>query len=224
MSGFNKLVLVLLAGVGGLSLRAAAAEPPPPCLTARAGETVQAAVSQTRPAPEELLARLVYAETQSTGFAEDERVHQAIAWGVMNRVRLGEASPALRSRYGHGLSGVIFRKGQFNPAISARSPFSRDFLCPESGASWARALGAARIALRGQNNPFIQTAWERRHNLSLVVNFYYPGSSQARGPLAPWERSPELRFIGEAAVGKTPLPAQRIRLYRLATPPRLSDP
>ena len=105
--------LDLLGRFGGLSLRAAAAEPPPPCLIARAGETVQATVSQTRPAPEELLARLVYAETQSTGFAEDERVHQAIAWGVMNRVRLGKASPALRSRYGHGLSGVIFRKGQF---------------------------------------------------------------------------------------------------------------
>ncbi|MBK8508345.1 MAG: cell wall hydrolase [Candidatus Competibacteraceae bacterium] len=223
MIGFSKVVSALIAAAF-LFPQPTSAEPPPPCLTVRGGQTIQATVLQTRPAPEELLARLVYAETQSTGFAEDERVHQAIAWGVMNRVRLGDASLAMRNRYGHGLSGVIFRKGQFNPAVSARSPFSRDFLCPRQEASWRSALQAARIALEGRDNPFIQTDWERRHQLALVVNFYYPHSPQAREPVAPWERSRELSFIGEIAVGGSPLPAERIRLYRLATPPRLSNP
>ncbi|MEI2780996.1 MAG: hypothetical protein V9H25_06920 [Candidatus Competibacter sp.] len=87
--------------------------------------------------------------------------YQAIAWGVMNRVRLGEASSAMRRRYGDGVAGVIFRKGQFNPAVSPRSPFSRDFLCPQDSARWGLAMEAAQIALRGRDNPFIQTAWER---------------------------------------------------------------
>jgi hypothetical protein len=191
----------------------------PACLTVGGRETIQSAVLNTRPDPAELLARLIYAESRSTGFADDAHVYRALAWGVMNRVRLGEASSAMRRRYGDGIAGVIFRKGQFNPAVSPRSPFSRDFLCPQDSARWGLAMEAAQIALRGRDNPFIQTAWEHRHGLSLVVNFYYPGSSQARGPLAPWEGDGGLRFIGAVAVGGTVLPAERVRFYRLATPP-----
>jgi len=40
------------------------------------------------PGDEELLARLVYAEARSTGFADDPRVARGIAWGAINRVRL----------------------------------------------------------------------------------------------------------------------------------------
>lgn len=191
----------------------------PACLTVGGQDTIRSAVLNTRPEPAQLLARLVYAEGRATGFADDGRVYQAIAWGVMNRVRLGEVSSALRRRYGDGIAGVIFRKGQFNPAVSPRSPFSRDFLCPQDSARWRLATEAAQTALRGQDNPFVQTAWERRHGLSLVVNFYYPGSSQARGPLAPWEGDGGLRFIGAVTVGGTVLPAERVRFYRLATPP-----
>ena len=191
----------------------------PACLAVGGRETIQSAVLNTRPEPAELLGRLVYAESRSTGFADDGGVYQAIAWGVMNRVRLGEASSAMRRRYGDGVAGVIFRKGQFNPAVSPRSPFSRDFLCPQDSARWGLAMEAAQTALRGRDNPFIQTAWERRHGLSLVVNFYYPGSSQARGPLAPWEGDGGLRFIGAVSVGGTVLRAERVRFYRLATPP-----
>ncbi len=191
----------------------------PACLTVGAQETIQEALAKTRPEPAALLARLVYAESRSTGFADDARMYRAIAWGVMNRVRLGEASSAMRRRYGDGVAGVIFRKGQFNPAVSSRSPFSRDFLCPQDSARWGLATEAAQTALRGRDNPFVQTDWEREHGLSLVVNFYYPGSSQARGPLALWEKDGGLRFIGEVAVGGAVLPAERVRFYRLATPP-----
>ena len=60
----------------------------------------------------------------------------------------------------------------------------------------------------------MQTDWERSRGLSLVVNFYYPRSEQARGPLAPWEDSAELVFIGDTLV-----PAAQVRFYRLARPP-----
>jgi hypothetical protein len=211
--------LVVLAVVLMIAPQRAVGESLPACLKVGRQDTIRSAVLNTRPEPAELLGRLVYAESHSTGFADDSGVYQAIAWGVMNRVRLGEASSAMRRLYGDGVAGVIFRKGQFNPAVSPRSPFSRDFLCPRDSTRWGLAMEAAQTALRGRDNPFIQTAWERRHGLSLVVNFYYPGSSQARGPLAPWEGDGGLRFIGEVSVGGTVLPAEQVRFYRLATPP-----
>ena len=224
MQPFKQFTLALIIIGAGILPQRASAAPLPPCLTVGARESIGEAVLKTHPAPAELLARLVNAESRSTGFAEDGRVYQAIAWGAMNRVRLGEAAAAMRRRYGAGVSGMIFKRGQFNPALSVRSPFSRDFLCPRDPTSWRHALDAARIALQGQDNPLIQTDWERRHGLSLVVNFYYPRSAQARGPLPPWEANRELRFIGAVAIGGTILPAERIRFYRLATPPELSDP
>jgi hypothetical protein len=80
-------------------------------------------------------------------------------------------------------------------------------------------MDAAGAALGGQDNPFIQTPWEQRNGRSLVVNFYYPQSSQARGPLAPWEGSRALRFIGDPSARVSLPPAERIRFYRLARPP-----
>lgn len=211
--------LIALAAILMIAPQRAVGDSLPGCLTVGGQDTIRSTVLNTRPEPAELLGRLVYAESRSTGFADDGRVYRAIAWGVMNRVRLGEASSAMRRRYGDGVAGVIFRKGQFNPAVSPRSPFSRDFLCPQDSARWRLATEAAKTALRGQDNPFVQTAWEREHGLSLVVNFYYPGSPQARGPLAPWEGDEGLRFIGEVSIGGTVLPAERVRFYRLATPP-----
>ncbi len=191
----------------------------PPCLIRAAGETTRAALMKTQPTDEELLARLAYAEGRSTGFADDPRVYQGIAWGLMNRVRLSEVSTTSRRQYGSGVAGVVFQPHQFNPAVSLRSPFSKEFLCPKDLARWRLAVDAARTAQRGQDNPFIQTPWEQRHGRSLVVNFYYPRSSQACSALAPWEGSRVLRFIGDPSSSDRLPPAERIRFYRLAQPP-----
>ena len=138
---------------------------------------------------------------------------------------MSEISAVARRQYGDGVAGVIFQPKQFNPAVSLRSPFSNDFLCPQDSARWRLAVDAAHVALRGRDNPFIQTAWERQSGRSLVVNFYYPQSSQALGPLAPWEDSGALRFIGDPAPDSRLPPAERIRFYRLAQPPGdLRDP
>ena len=191
----------------------------PLCTATRQGQSVQAALMKVNPSEAELLARLAYAEGISTGFPDDPRVYAAIAWGVMNRVRLAEASPQMRRRYGSGVAGVIFRKGQFNPAVSLRSPFSKALLCPDDNDRWELAVAAADAALAGEGNPFIKTPWEKAHDLSLVVNFYYPSSVQARGPLAPWEGDRGLDFIGDVSIGEGVLSAERIRFYRLTQPP-----
>jgi hypothetical protein len=194
-------------------IRVALAADTPLCTATRQGQSVQAALMKVNPSEAELLARLAYAEGISTGFPDDPRVYEAIAWGVMNRVRLAEVSPQMRRRYGSGVAGVIFRKGQFNPAVSLRSPFSKAFLCPDDDGRWKLAVAAVDAALAGE------TPWEKTHALSLVVNFYYPSSVQARGPLAPWEGDRGLDFIGDVSIGEGVLPAERIRFYRLTRPP-----
>ncbi len=205
---------LLLPAAGGV-----AAQGLPQCLRVATGQTIEAALEAAGVADAEVLARLAYAEGRSTGFADDPRVYRAIAWGVMNRVRLAAASPAMRRQFGSGVRGVAFRKGQFNPAVSPRSPFSKDFLCPQDPKGWQHAQAAATEALAGRNNPFLETAWEQATGLSLVVNFYYPGSVQAKGPRAPWEGSRSLVFVEDVEIGGAVLPAERIRFYRLATPP-----
>lgn len=195
------------------------AEDIPTCLSADAKTNVESIIASHPIHDHELLARLVYAESLSTGFRDDQLVYNAIAWGVMNRVRLGEASPSMRRAFGVGIRGVIFKKGQFNPAISKRSPFSKAFLCPDHTRHWNMARSAAETTLNGTDNPFIQTSWEKQNNLSLVVNFYYPQSVQAKGRRAPWEGNKSLTFIGNVLIGDKTLSAKRIRFYRLQYPP-----
>ena len=201
-----------------LTLHAVASAALPTCLPRAPEQAPKDAVPSTI-ADAELLARLVHAEATSTGFPDDPDVHRAIAWGVMNRVRLAGRSATATASYGSGVRGVAFRSGQFNPAVSPRSPFAAAMLCPTDERRWGLAVAAANEALAGRANPFITTPWEQAHNLSLVVNFYYPHSIQARGPLAPWESSTSLRFLQDVAAPTLTLTADRVRFYRLASPP-----
>ncbi|MFA6999995.1 MAG: hypothetical protein WC241_02650 [Candidatus Paceibacterota bacterium] len=195
------------------------AEGVPACLSSDPKACVESIITAKNISDQELLARLVYAEGLSTGFADDQLVYDAIAWGVMNRMRLGESSQSMRRAYGQGIQGVIFKKGQFNPAISKRSPFSKAFICPDHTGHWRMAKAAAENAIRGANNPFIQTPWEKQNSMSLVVNFYYPQSTQAKGTLAPWEGNKSLSFVGDILIDGKVLSANRIRFYRLNYPP-----
>lgn len=190
----------------------------PACLTRAEDQPTADAVPTSTP-DDELLARLVLAEATSTGSPDDPLVVRGIAWGAANRVALAARSRQAASSYGRGVRGVVFQRGQFNPAVSTRSPFGRLLLCPDDPGRWGLALAAAREALAGSGNPFVQTPWEAAHGLSLVVNFYYPASIQARGPLAPWEGSSTLTFVGDVPMGGSVLSAEKVRFYRLSSPP-----
>ncbi len=196
------------------------AEDLPRCLPANTAAASKYIIADHLITDQELLARLVYAEGLSTGFADNPLVYEAIAWGVMNRVILGEVSPSMCRTYGQGIRGVIFKKGQFNPAVSRKSQFSKAFLCPDNNQHWAMAKTAAATAMKKTGNPFIKTRWEMDHDIALVVNFYYPQSIQAKGPLAPWEGSKSLRFIGDIRLPEGTLSASIIRFYRLNEPPK----
>ena len=215
-------IIVRIFVIGLLCLApflSASAADVPKCLQRDSSDSVEFVAAKAKLSQKELLARLVYAEALSTGIGDDPLVHEAIAWGVMNRVRLAERSESMKKSYGSGIRGVVFKKGQFNPAVSLKSPFSKDFLCPKERAIWRLAVAAAGKAMAGERNPLIQTPWEQEHSLSLVVNFYYPKSIQARGPYPPWEDGGGLEFIGDVMIGDKLLPAERIRFYRLARPP-----
>ncbi len=192
----------------------------PLCIERSQSSSIESQIKAHSIPQEELLSRLVYAESQSTGFPEDPLVYEGIAWGVMNRVRLGEKFPSQARIYGAGMAGVIFKKGQFNPAISLKSPYSKEFLCPSHGARWQWALEAFRGTQDPHQNPFLQTSWEQQHGISLAVNFYYPTSIQARSTEAPWEHDKSLIFLGEVSIKNTVLSARKIRFYRLAHPPK----
>jgi hypothetical protein len=213
---FRTLLISLLCLIPALC---GAAADVPKCLARDASDSVEFLAAKAKLSPKELLARLVYAEALSTGIGDDPLVHEAIAWGVMNRVRLAERSESMKRSYGSGIRGVVFKKGQFNPAVSLKSPFSKDFMCPKERAIWRLSLEAAGKAMAGEKNPFIQTSWEQENHLSLVVNFYYPKSIQAKGPYPPWEDGGGLEFIGDVMIGDKMLPAEHIRFYRLARPP-----
>lgn len=212
-------IRILLLGLLCLAPDLCGANDAPRCLTRDPADSVEFVAAKAKLSNRELLARLVYAESLSTGFGDDPLVHEAIAWGVMNRVRLAERSESMKKSYGGGVRGVVFRKGQFNPAVSPQSPFSKDFLCPKERALWRLAVAASGKAMTGDKNPLIQTPWEQENNLSLVVNFYYPKSIQARGPYPPWEGGGGLEFIGDVMIGDRLLAAEHIRFYRLARPP-----
>ncbi|MBO3707677.1 MAG: hypothetical protein J5X21_14930 [Candidatus Accumulibacter sp.] len=72
---------------GLLATHAAVADDLPSCLRRVVEQAPQEVLLAVRPGDEELLARLVYAEARSTGFADDPRVARGIAWGAMNRAR-----------------------------------------------------------------------------------------------------------------------------------------
>lgn len=204
-----------------LFLLAAMATELPDCVDAGAETPSREALVPVAPSDVELLARLVHAEALSTGFPEDPDLPRALAWGVVNRVRLADRSPSAARSYGRGVAGVVFQPGQFNPAVSVRSRFRRAFLCPTDAPAWGRALAAAAEALaRGPDTAspvaYARTDAERALDLDLVVNFYYPSSVQARGPDAPWEG--QLARV-EVTVDGRPVPAERVRFYRLPRAP-----
>ena len=178
--------------------------------------------------PRDLLARLVLAEGLSTNYSSHpdcrgvgEPIFQLIAFGVMNRVRLGEADKYWEKKFGKGIRGVIFKPSQFNPAVSKRSNFSKIFLCPSSVDNgevlWKEALAAADKSMKQPElNPFIQTLWEKKHNLSLVSHFYYPLSLQATSTPPSWaqtERHPKA-WVKDMKVDNQSVPNRCIWFFR----------
>lgn len=180
----------------------------------------------------EILARLVFAEGVSTNYrshpnckGKAKGIFTSIAWGVMNRVRMGKRSSHLQKRYGKGINGVIFKRGQFNPALSPRSRFAPLFLCPSNykgfSKEWPLSRLAVREALSNQRvNPFLTTKWEKKNQLSLVSHFYYPLSTQATKKPPHWAdtSASSKSFVGDFVLNGETISNRCIWFFRLETP------
>ena len=200
----------------------------PACLT-RAGTqsteqvVVAARLTEEDLRPPRLCRRRVHQLGPGAGVcAPGTAILHAIAWGVMNRVRLGQARAALGTKYGAGIRGVVFKPGQFNPAVSVRSRFAPVFLCPTAHPAWAQYWSTAVVAVgqaqhAPEQNPFLLTAWEKRTGLSLVAHFYYPLSVQATPQPPAWAETSarSTTFVRDVTVCGTQLNTTCIWFFRL---------
>jgi hypothetical protein len=169
---------------------------------------------------EELLARLSFAEGMSTS-CPNPAVFESISWGVANRAKLGHLSSRFKKKYGRGIPGVIFKAGQFNPAVSSKSRFSKLFLCPTSEPNWAlhwtHVVNAAqKVMTSPEKNPFFITHWEKMSQVSLVTHFYYPKSEQATGKAPKWANP--ARSLKKVQVAGAELDTQCIWFFRNEKP------
>lgn len=186
-------------------------------------------MNRSIPNSTELLARLIYAEGISTQFSrycesQGKAIFEAIGWGVVSRLRI-ELAKGLRTT----LRQEILAPGQYNPSTSLKSPFRKYFACPsiedpkndfKSYWNWARAA-AEKAVKHPEQNPFLKTSckdlndkdyqrcltqqeWERKYEISLVTNFFYPRSTQA-GVVPPWAQVKDYHLVRGLVVNGTPL-------------------
>ncbi|UXR66129.1 cell wall hydrolase [Bdellovibrio bacteriovorus] len=166
----------------------------PACLKRAADESNEDLAKQHKLTDFEILARLVFAEGISTNLEKCDKygasLFESLAWGVENRVALAKASPAYAKMFGSGIQGVIFKKAQFNPAVSKKSSYSKLFLCPTEHPEWKKywaysTQAADKVMQDPKQNPFLK-AGPQKHGVSAVTHFYYPHSSQATQPPVAW--------------------------------------
>lgn len=146
---------------------------------------------------------------------------------MMSRVRLGEKSAGLKRLYGDGVSGVIFKAGQFNTAVSKTSRFSELFLCPSKYPGWKEiwntSMKAAQMASApGAKSPFLggtPNDWEARNQTSLVNQFYYPRSEQATPKPPAWADITSKSFVKNISIGGKSLSDRCIWFFKNQPPP-----
>ncbi|WP_413612477.1 hypothetical protein [Bdellovibrio sp. HCB-110] len=165
----------------------------PKCFKRQGDESNEAIADKNQLTDFEVLARLAFAEGISTNMEKCEKygesIFESIAWGVHNRVELTKSNPKWEKSFGKGYRGVIFKKAQFNPAVSKKSTYSTLFLCPTEHplwkVYWQHATEAAnKVVTAPDENPFLKGP--KTNGVSAVTHFYYPQSSQATNPPVDW--------------------------------------
>ncbi|MEK2646181.1 hypothetical protein [Bdellovibrio sp. BCCA] len=165
----------------------------PECFKRQGDESNEVIVDKNKLTDFEILARLSFAESISTNMEKCEKygeaVFESIAWGVHNRVELAKNNPKWEKSFGKGYRGVIFKKAQFNPAVSKKSTYSKLFLGPTEHPLWKEywkhATEAANKVVTSPNeNPFLKGP--KTSGVSAVTHFYYPQSTQATNPPVEW--------------------------------------
>lgn len=136
---------------------------------------------------EELLARLIYSESLSTGYWNDkctakseDDIMMTIGWGIMNRINQKARSSL------DAYSDVIFMKNQFRTSFSSKkiNPFAQAFLCPFKSDKYLNQTQkkptAADLYKKSQEIAnSIVTDYEKngiKAEYKSITNFFYPYS------------------------------------------------
>lgn len=147
---------------------------PPVCLQPDNSSTVESMIEQCGIPEQEVLARLVYAEGISTGYADEPTVYEAIAWGVMNRVRLSEACPSKHVIYGRGIREWHSRKGNSIRPYPENRSFPGNFCARRT-----RHNGVWRSRPRGKPLPARETP-SSKHRGKKSMDFLWSWASTIR--------------------------------------------
>lgn len=94
---------------------------------------------------EELMARLIYAETKATKCEKlNASLVPVITKVISNRVKIKKGD----------VKAVVFQRDQFASSLNIYSESNyKDFLCPNDSKLWAMALNEASEALAGKSKP-----------------------------------------------------------------------
>lgn len=169
-------------------------ESTPACHQRQGEESNEEIVKKNKMTDFEVLARLVFAEGISTNMEKCGKygasLFESLAWGVQNRVALAAVDERYARQFGKGLHGVIFKRAQFNPAVSKKSSYSKLFLCPTEHPEWKKywslaAKAADKVVTTPGENPFLK-AGPQKKGTSGVTHFYYPQSTEATQPPVEW--------------------------------------
>jgi hypothetical protein len=164
----------------------------PKCLS-KSEQSIQKTAEDAWLDENDVFTRLVFTEGISAFEASEscqkksKNIFQLIAWGVWSRKELAP-------RFGKDLKGVIFKKGQFNPAVSLKSKYSDYFLCPEKyekfNTYWKEAEAAVKMVVNNSSlTPF----------KNPVTHFYYPKSRQATAKPPEWADIKSKNFVKESS-------------------------
>lgn len=134
----------------------------------------------------EVLARLIYSESLSTGYwkkrceaPSSEKLMEAIGWGILNRVELIKSHP-------NPYTEVIFKKNQFRTSFSSKkkNPFAIAFLCPNRAEDYLQGISAdlSAVALYQQAQRVahqLVSEYQKKGiplRLRGITHFFYPRS------------------------------------------------
>lgn len=94
---------------------------------------------------EELMARLIYAETKATQCEKlNSQIVPVITAVISNRVKIKKGD----------VKAVVFQRDQFASSLNIYAESSyKDFLCPNDAKLWSQALGEASEALADKSKP-----------------------------------------------------------------------
>lgn len=153
---------------------------------------------------EEILARLIFSETLSTGFFKNhcqapsaEAIMESIGWGVMKRVA------AKKKTVLDPYTAVVFAKMQFRTSFSGKkkNDFAEAFLCPLRSANYLKEattpVDAAALYKKAQETAQKVIGQYEEKGLSLkykkITNFFYP-RSEFFGEMRPsWAKDKDLK-------------------------------